>query len=70
MTTKVAVKASTLQTPKPIKKVLPKSTKKTINVYTPARPKNEVKEDIEVEFSHPKPAGQLIPSPLWDKAEE
>jgi len=63
---KISVKPGTLQTPKPTKKVLPKSTKKTINVYTPARPKG----DNEVEHSHPKPPGQLIPSPLWDKAEE
>ena len=70
LASKVPVKPGTLQTPKPTKKVLPKSTKKTINVYTPARPKNEVKGDNEVEHSHPKPPGQLIPSPLWDKAEE
>ena len=53
LTSKVAVKSSILQTPKPVKKVVPKSTKKTINVYTPARRKG----DNEVEHSHPKPPG-------------
>jgi len=66
LTSKIAVKSSILQTPKPVKKAIPKSTKKTINVYTPARPKG----DNEVEYSHPKPPGQLIPSLLWDKAND
>jgi hypothetical protein len=56
LTNKISIKSNPLQTPKPVKKVVPKSTKKTINIYTPARPKG----DNEVEHSHPKPPGQLI----------
>lgn len=53
-----------VQTPRPIKKVLPRSTKKTINVYNPARtssPTIDVRTRGvvgEVEHSHPKPPGQ------------
>jgi hypothetical protein len=62
---KISIKSNPLQTPKPMKKVVPKSTKKTINVYTPARPKGV----DEVEHSHPKPPGQLFPSSFgWVKA--
>jgi hypothetical protein len=61
LTNKISFKSNPLQTPKPVKKVVPKSTKKTINVYTPARPKG----NNEVEHSHPKPPGQLLPSFLW-----
>jgi hypothetical protein len=53
LTHKISNQSNPLQTPKPVKKVVPKSTKKTINVYTPARPKRV----DEVEFSHPKPPG-------------
>lgn len=51
-----------LQTPKPIKKVLPKSTKKGLSIYTPAWQdlQQEKEEGIEeVEHSHPKPLGAL-----------
>jgi hypothetical protein len=58
LTNKISIKSNPLQTPKPVKKVVPKSTKKTINVYTPARPKGV----DEVEHSHPKPPGWLPPA--------
>jgi hypothetical protein len=61
-----------VQTPKPVKKVLPKSTKKTINVYTPARTSSPAARDVrnqgvvdEVECSHPKPPGQQSHHLSW-----
>jgi hypothetical protein len=56
----------TVQTPRPMKKVQPKSIKKAMSIYTPARPTEAKTEqgENEVEHTHPKPPGQSTVSYL------